>query len=287
MQIGQGIYIGPGIQIVPSTPTFANSVSFSYTGAIQSWTVPSGVSRIQAVVAGAMGGGYTGGQGAVVSTVINVTPSSTLLLVVGQQGGNPYDYNGQTRGGLCAFGGGGHGGDNQGSTGDPAGYAGGGLSGIFLTDYTVPSNAIVVAGAGGGASSDLQGGGGSGGSGGDAGTSGAASAGGGNAPGGGATTTANGQVSPGTPGLTQWGGYAPVDGNGTQLIAGVGGGVTQEIDQPGGGGGAGYYSGAGGAANYTNQTAGAGGGGSSFILSGSYTSYGYNSTGDGYITINY
>ena len=71
------------------------------------------------------------------------------------------------------------------------------------------------------------------------------------------------------------------------MIAGVGGGVTQEIDQPGGGGGAGYYSGAGGAANYTNQTAGGGGGGSSYVLSGIGTTYSYNNTGNGYITISY
>jgi len=45
----------------------ASTITFNYTGAVQTWTVPPCVYNISVIVAGAKGGGTTGGNGARIS----------------------------------------------------------------------------------------------------------------------------------------------------------------------------------------------------------------------------
>ncbi|CAN0599762.1 unnamed protein product, partial [Laminaria digitata] len=66
--------------------------AFAYTGQIQTFTVPSGVTSVVIEAAGAQGGngrnGATGARGAFVSGAVAVTPGQTLSIVVGQAGGH-------------------------------------------------------------------------------------------------------------------------------------------------------------------------------------------------------
>ena len=71
------------------------TVNTPYSGAPTTWTVPPCVTSITVTVSGAEGGGTNGGNGAVVTGVINVTPGQTLTLNVGGSGGCPgAGYNG-------------------------------------------------------------------------------------------------------------------------------------------------------------------------------------------------
>src|SRR6266536_5395217 len=61
-------------------------VSFIYTGASQTWTVPSGVSSIQVDAWGAQGGDPNyGGLGGHVTATIPVTPAESIQINVGGQ----------------------------------------------------------------------------------------------------------------------------------------------------------------------------------------------------------
>ena len=265
--------------ITASTSTHGTA-TFSYTGADQTWTVPSGITKITVTVRGASGGNVstaTGGAGATVSTTVSVTPGDTLRLVVGAKGGDG------SLGGItnptCPYGGGGAGGGGAGGSAY-SGSAGGGYSGIFVGNSISVANALVIAGGGAGAGVFS----GTNANGGAAGTSGNASDGVngsgsyGHVGGYGATTSANGAA--GTPFDSQ--SVNPVAG--TQLNGGTGGQVTGATWAGGGGGGAGYYSGGGGAGG--GAAIGGGGGGTSYILSGTNTSYASN-TGNGSISIVY
>src|SRR5690349_16565201 len=69
----------------------ADSQTFNYTGAPQSFVVPTGVTSIQAQLWGAGGGGVpglglSGGGGAYISATLSVTPGQTLDLFVGGKG---------------------------------------------------------------------------------------------------------------------------------------------------------------------------------------------------------
>jgi hypothetical protein len=69
-------------------------VVFTATGAVQYWTVPSGVFSITAQMCGAQGGSSSGqsqgsiagGLGASLITTLSVTPGSVLTIIVGTQG---------------------------------------------------------------------------------------------------------------------------------------------------------------------------------------------------------
>ena len=263
-------------KLVPAT----GSVSFSYTGADQTWTVPTGVYSITTTIKGASGGNAssaTGGTGASITTTIPVVPGDTLRLVVGAKGND--GVSGGTTNVLCAYGGGGYGGRSGGST-VYSGAAGGGYSGIFKLNTISVANALVVAGAGGGATlfnvTPANGG--------AAGTSGNASDGVNGDPalghtGGYAATTSSNGIA-GIPYDTQ----SVNPAAGSQLAGGNGGEVTTPTWSGGGGAGAGYYSGGGGAGGGT--AIGGGAGGTSYILNGSNTSYTTN-TGNGSIAITY
>lgn len=108
-------------------------VTFDYTGAAQTWTVPSGVTSIQVTLAGAQGDGPYGGLGGRVQATIDVTPGTTLNIYVGGHGsGSSGGFNG---------GGGGNLNNNPG--------AGGGASDIRIGG-TALSDRVLVAGGGGG-----------------------------------------------------------------------------------------------------------------------------------------
>ncbi len=242
-----------------------NTVNFNTVGA-QNWTVPNCVSNITVTVAGAEGGGVAGGNGAVVTYTMNVTPGQVLEIFVGQQGGCP----------AAGVGGGGSG---QPSSIGLTSCAGGGYSAVSLAPGGL-MNAVVVAGGGGGTGGgDQNGMGGNGGC--PSGTAGETTFGYG---GGGATATAGGS------GGNPWTSGGGSGGSGSFGQGGAGGIDIGYGINPGGGGGGGYYGGGGGGSDNISLTSlaggGGGGGGSSLVPAGATCNAGVN-TGNGYVTINF
>lgn len=223
--------------------------TYNYTGAVQSFTVPSCVSTVSVDARGAAGGnGYTfissGGLGGRVTAVISVTPGQVLQIFVGGAGGNA----GIGTGGTAGYNGGGAG-KAWGSSG--GGGGGGGASDIRISPYAL-ADRIIVAGGGGGAaynysSTNFDRGGPGGGTTGGTGF-------GGNSQTGSGVGTGGSQSAGGT------GGTYPsyCTANSGSLGLGAAGGGT--CSNTGGGGGGGYYGGGGGV------WAG-GGGGSSYAIS--------------------
>lgn len=218
--------------------------SFGYTGAEQTYVVPTGVEHLKITATGA-GGGYgdgpdaLGGRGARVQAVVAVTPGQQLYVLVGSAGKWWQEDNvvGDQPGG---FNGGGPAPDYAGS--------GGGSSDVRTVSTSSPGtldSRLVVAGGGGGGGSRP---------GGDAGADGSA-------------------LQPGTAGAAGAaehggaGGQAMVGGPGAAGTAGAGGRGGEPAAMPmpapaGGAGGGGWYGGGGGAAGS------GGGGGSSFVPAG-------------------
>ena len=148
---------------VSDFPRFTAQASYDFTETIQSYTVPSGVTKINVGVAGAQGGSVTaaGGLGGQVSATVPVVPGETLFVFVGGGGGDnhPAKYQVST---VAGWNGGGTG------NGAAAGGGGGGASDIrrgitvtgasllsrvaTLTTATphgfVAGNSVVVAGVG-------------------------------------------------------------------------------------------------------------------------------------------
>lgn len=236
------------------------TVTFAYTGAPETWTVPAGIQSIYFDVRGAQGGGTSGGQGGIDTGTLTVSPGTNLIFRVGGQGSL----------GLTAAGG--YNGGGATSAGDTAPGSGGGASDIRITNDTLAARLVVAGGGGGqstyctstlnvgGAGGDLAGGDGGGGQAGCwAGSWG-----------GGGTQSAGG-IRGGYTGSTNTAGSLGQGGNGKGNSAG------------GGGGGGGYYGGGGAAV-------GAGGGGSSYVHPTLVTNFGLQRggrTGNGLITITY
>jgi large repetitive protein len=219
------------------------TVSYTYTGANQTFVVPVGVTSISVKMWGAGGAGAggpsAGGSGALVKGTIAVTPGQVLALVVG--GGGQRSTTAAIAGG---FGGGGASGNKQGGSG-------GGYSGIFNTSVSF-ANALGIAGGGGGGGyygNGTFGGAGGATSGSNGGDRTATTFQGGR----GATAVAGGAAGAGT----------TVGTAGTALAGGVGG---NNATYGGGGGGGGYYGGGGGygSGSILNYSSG-GGGGSSYL----------------------
>ena len=244
------ITISARVKYVPTLQT----ITFTYTGSNQTFTVPSTISpaSVTLYMWGAGGGGNTnyGGAGAMVQGILPVTPGESLTIVVGQGG---------TIDGSTTYGGGGAGAGNMAGGSAPGiGYSGngfpqnagsGGGRSAIQRGGTDPTNDIVVAGGGGGGtyfSSDR---------GGAATFSGTANSGTGGLPGLGGTQTAGGA-----------GGGTGFYGQGLGGSRGIGGNTyNTNIYNGGGGGGGGYY---GGGAGGTNGGDGAGGGGGSSLTGG-------------------
>jgi hypothetical protein len=155
-----------------SAATPDTSQAFGFTGATQTFVVPTGVTSISVDAFGAQGGAGstcsgtegesgvvqlcgdagTGGMGAHATSTISVTPGETLTVVVGGQGGAATDGNddtcvGETGAGTpggAGFGGGGAGGIG----GCPAGAGGGGGGATWILRGSTPL--LVAAGGGGG-----------------------------------------------------------------------------------------------------------------------------------------
>jgi Putative metal-binding motif/Secretion system C-terminal sorting domain/HYR domain len=250
--------------------------TFNYNGAVQTWTVPAGVTTVTINCKGAQGGdksgGRIGGRGAIMTGDFTVTPGETLNILVGQKGG--YSW-------ACC-----------GSTGNQSGGGGGG--GTFVWRGNFPTATLLAAAGGGGgagkrvsippanyeyASTGTSGhmgyiNGGAGGTGGNGGILGWPNYNHSNASGGGAGWISNGTGS--------HGGKSPENGGaggtkGSNSAAGVGG-------FGGGGGGGGGYSGGGGG-GWSNPGHWGGGGGS--YNSGSNQSNSVNNTGNGKVVITY
>ncbi|MEQ9188569.1 MAG: GEVED domain-containing protein [Cryomorphaceae bacterium] len=242
-------------------PQAGQTVTFNYTGAAQTFTVPTGVTSLIVDMAGAQGGpsNYSGvgGLGGRVQCTLSVTGGQVLNLYVGGAGASPA------------------GGFNGGGTGTAPGNNGGGGGGA--TDIRVGGTALanrsVVAGGGGGGS---QGNGGAGG-----GLTGAQ----GSTNGSGIWATGGTQSAGGSGGLYNTGSCAPgaFANNGSLGVGGngiSGGGACTNYGGSGGGGG--YYGGGG------MQINGAGGGSSysDASASGVVHTQGYQS-GNGFITFTY
>ena len=205
--------------------------TFAYTGGEQTFTVPAGVTSLEAVAVGGNGGstGGSGGAGARVAGELTVTPGETLYIEVG---GNGED-----------------GGFNGGGSG---GGGGGGASDMRTSPLAAglfPDDRVIVAGGGGGAGENGEEGGAAGGAAGEAGQN---------------SNTGNYGGQPGT--QTEGGaGGRGIGGYGSPGGLGFGGEGGRGVQ--GGGGGSGYYGGGGGGGASFQRSAG-GGGGSSLIPAG-------------------
>lgn len=267
-----------GVIVNYPTPTAVNScnstTTFSYTGSLQTFIVPAGVTSINIEAVGAQGGSVTttcaanGGLGARMSGDVAVNPGDQIDIMVGQQGFT----NGADAGGgggtfvvlhagnvpLVIAGGGGGATNNIGSCGANRN----GLDAVITTNGTASGNGLVAGGTGG------NGGGASSGSGGGGG----------------------GFLTDGVAGM----GLA--NNNGKSYLNGGAGGTGNNNDFGGyGGGGAGWFTGGngGGGGGYSgggtsgNQPfTGGGGGGSYNIGTNQSNSAGYQS-GNGYATFTY
>ena len=174
---------------------------YSYTGTVQSFTVPYGVTTITVQAYGAQGGNgyYSGGYGGYVMASLNVQPGQVLYVYVGGVGSRGY-YNAHPSGG---YNGGGYGSAYTCNT-YYSGGGGGGATDIRTTSGVLASRILVAGGGGGGCcygsgmvgggSSPTDGGNGGGtyGSGGDAYYYGYGGGGGGGYIGGGGGSTNNG-----------------------------------------------------------------------------------------------
>lgn len=252
-QVGNGqvviTYNANGANISGPLNSGSSNLTFSYTGSVQNYTVPTCVNSITFNVQGAKGGAGTpitssGGNGGGVVGIMTVTPGQVLQIYVGGIG-SPGNVSAFATGG---FNGGGAGGFYSGSY---AGGSGGGASDIRVSPYALANRLVVAGGGGGGAynssTTDYDRGGRGGTTIAEAGLSGNVS--GGTAPGGG-----GGPSSGGGPGF--WSGYC------TATAGSLGnGGPGGTCSNSGGGGGGGYYgggggvwAGGGGGSNYTDPS---------------------------------
>lgn len=205
--------------------SFNNSVivsqrqNFLGTGAVQTFTVPSGVSAFRFFMWGAGGGNQNqssvivnyigGGSGAYLEGTIITNPGTTYSLIVGVSGGSSLAQGGA---GTSTFSG-----------------SGGGFSGIFSAS---PAANTVIAIAGGGGGSGVNGGGQGGGGGHPNGGGGT-----GDQAGGGATQSAGGSIG----GTQLQGGSTGVQGGGGGGGWYGGGAAVNRNNGAGGGGGSSTY----------------------------------------------
>lgn len=229
------------------------NVDFSYTGGVQYWTVPSGVTSITINVWGAQGGTYynLGGLGGYAQGTLAVTPGQVLYVYVGQQ---PTTFSGGYNGGGAGY-------------SDTYSRGGGGASDVRTSPYGL-NNRVIVGGGGGGATNQATEIGGYG----------------------GGLTGGDGRGAEGYIGdnFCGHGGTQSAGGNGSNYYAkstpgsfGQGGNSLLAANPVGGGGGGGWYGGGGG-------DHGGGGGGSSYIggvLNGTTTAN--QQSGNGFVRITY
>jgi hypothetical protein len=281
------------LQMISGVPTWTGGSfpqqSFSFTGSVQTVTVPAGATSMVVDGYGAAGGiGYStigtalGGNGGRVEATFSVTAGETLEIYVGGKGSNGSQVPGSSIIGSNGAGGF-NGGGSQNSSSHIKGCGGGGAS-----DIRRSGSRIYVSGGGGGGGTQRRGSavGGNGGDGGGLiGATGATGTGG--TPGiggnGGNTSTSTS----GTGGCSN-GGTFSCGTSGSQYLGGNGGNQYRA----GGGGGGGYYGGGGGGSvDQGNQAgSGGGGGGSSWTTGATNVTHtqGYSSAdGNGAIAITF
>src|SRR5690554_204418 len=210
-----------------------NAQTYTYTGTVQSVSLPAGLYEIE--MWGANGGGSQGGVGGY-SIGEYTHPGGTLYIVVGGAGGTggtPADINGGYNGGGARPN---PGGATRGSGGGATHVS---MSSGLLTDTTVRNNIVMVAGGAGGGS--------------NAGT--------GVAGGGGLIGANSNGTNPGQGGTQTAGGAAGAGTGGSAGTAGQGG---QSLDMAGAGGG-GWYGGGAGGGSVLGNTSNGGGGGSGYV----------------------
>jgi len=233
------LFLIVGIGYFSNVFSQASTITFNYTGAMQTWTVPPCVFTINVIVAGAKGGGANGGSGARISATLNVTPGQILNIYCGGMG-TQGNASGGWNGGGTGFA------SNNGNIAYSS-WGGGGASDIRIGG-TALANRVIVGGGGGGrsgGSSPVCGG--------------AANCNNGAA---GCNTYGQGgqggtQVAGGAGG-TPWAGTPPGGSPGT---LGNGGQAGLWQTASGGGGGGGYYGGGGGGNDGCCTGANGGGGG--------------------------
>ena len=237
------------IIVTPSAGGSSGAATFNYTGAIQTWTVPAGVTSVNLNAVGAQGGSVTvacaatGGLGARMRGDFAVTPGEVLSIMVGQQGltngadagggGGTFIVRGASTALLVAGGGGGASND-IGNCGPNRN----GVNATITTSGTASGNGAVAggtAGNGGGASNGSGGGGG-----------------------GFLTDGVAGSGLPGNNGKSYLNGGAGGNGNNNDF-GGYGGGGAGWFTGGNGGGGGGY---SGGGTSGSQPFSGGGGGGS-------------------------
>jgi Glycine rich protein len=255
----QVAHLAPTTAVTQATSLSAVTITFSVTGAAQTWTVPAGVTSVDVQAWGAEGGlEYLtpAGLGGSAAATLAVIPGEIVTVFVG---GHPAGGNRRS------------GGFNGGGAGSFAG-GGGGASDVRQGGVDL-AHRVLVAGGGGGAGTNNPPDGGAGGNGGGlfgnpgaAATQGAAGGQGGTQTAGGAGGASqfpsNPDAAPGTLGSG---------------AVGAGGGTG------GGGGGGGYYGGGGGGSGFPG---GGGGGGSGYGPASTTFQTGVRS-GDGVVTITY
>jgi trimeric autotransporter adhesin len=242
-----------------SEGTVSGSGTYSYTGSVQTWTVPAGVTSMTIDMTGAKGGnglGGNGGGGGRLQATIPVVGGSTVNIYVGGAGA-AYAYSGSVATGGSMLGG----------SGGYYGGGGGGASDIRIGGTALSNRVAVAAGGGGGAywcgSGDYGGDGG--------GLSGV----------GGHECSSLSTSYCGQGGTQTAGGAGATTGSAPSGTLGVGGNSGYYFY--GGAGGGGYYGGGGG-------YYGAGGGGSSYAVptaTGITMTSGYNTTGNGSLSFTY
>jgi len=242
--------------------------TFSYTGSLQTYVVPTGITSIEVDLAGGAGGGGSntvpggGNAGNRIQAVLSVTPGQTLHIAVGGAGIGAFTCANTGSDQYGARAGGWPGG---GSSGNPTwpnvpgcistGGSGGGYSGIFTSSTLNQANALIIAGAGGGKGVGAGGNGSNG------------------------TTSAGGARGTGSGGNND-------HTNGSALAGGNGeSNAFASNVYPGAGGGSGYFGGGGGAT--VSGGSGFGGNGSSWATASATSvvqTSGFQS-GNGYVTI--
>jgi len=245
--------------------------TFNYTGTIQTYTVPAGVTYINIKASGAKGGATrtstNGGLGASMSGYFAVTAGQEIQLLVGAKGGNHSSGGGGGGGGSFAV----LGNDINTGTLLIAASGGGGAGGGYMSFWygtnqinggSGNSGLVTIAG-GSGNGGDCQSCSGAGGTSGNGGTGGRGYQGAAGGGGGGYLTdgTSSSLYTPiGLGGMALLNGGLGGNGNGGR--GGYGGGAGGGPTYSAGGGGAGGYSGGAGGGQGGNIGSGGGGGGS-------------------------
>jgi hypothetical protein len=226
---GQASFWIMAIGAVQESPRTYTSVTYNYTGSVQSWTVPDGVTEVTMSVAAGAGGSKIsssgqGGSGGRITGTVHVVPGDSYDVYVGGHG-DDQSVVGWPNGGLGGSKPGNHAGN------------GGGASWMVLTGGAFTSAVLVAGGGGGGATGSSAGANRDGGAGG--------------------FFTGGDAVAVGT-GATQFAGGTGYEAGDTDGLGegGDGEGSASAGDNVGGGGGGGWHGGGGGGLG------GGGGGGS-------------------------